>query len=182
MALPSGCSIRVRSLRPSLDDAGALSRVLIDYAILDSTGTVLGARVHVLSQQPRTQTDPFVADGTQTAFSTSAAPYDGAQPVVQVGQVDLTTGFALTDNKDGTWTATFAVAPAKGTRVALRYPAGPSLANSAGDLPKTLDLTAGTGTVYSGAAAQTSHQTVGDLGAVLRAWAEARVLADVFGG
>jgi len=182
VSLPTGCTVHMQSLRISLDANGSVQQVSIGYAVEDASGAAMGSRVHTLTQKARMHTDACVADGKTTAFAATAAPYDGAQPTVQVARVSVTTGYTAAANADGAWTVTFSKPPAKDASVALTYAAGPALSNSAGDLLATLGLTAGTGTVYSSTAATTSHQTVGDAAAVLRAWAEARVLADVFGG
>jgi hypothetical protein len=184
MSLPTGWSIRVRSITANFDPNGTDPSCHIAFDLLDPTNTIVGSRFHSLTQDGPIRHDPIAGDGTTASFTTTAAPYSGSRLNVILDGNLQTSGYTTSTNANGTITVTFTTAPAKGTKGNLNYGIGPGLANNAGDLPAVLGLASSSGPVYSGkvggAAMQTSHQKIADLAAMLVAWAQVRVMDDVF--
>ena len=191
MGLPTGWTVEVSAIQAQFGQGGSNPMCAIHYRLLNESGSQVGSDVHVLRQNPSPTTDAFAADGTTTAFTTSQVPYAGStvEVLVRVKKATQATtadpsSYSEATNTDGAVTVTFATAPAKDEGVTLNYTTGPSLANAAGDLPSVLGLSSSSGTVYAGTvngkSAQTSHQSVVEIAAVLLSWAQARVEADKF--
>jgi hypothetical protein len=189
MALPTGLSVRVKSMTVDFDDSGVATAVAVQHALVDDGGNVLGGGARRYVADGPTVRDSFLGDGKTTVFTTTQASYGGTLLSVQLNGVAQTSGFATASNADDTISVTFSTAPAgpnpaatpptPAVEVALAYSTGPGLWNAAGDLTKTLGLTSGQGMVFAGSSAASAHKMAADTAGLLRQWAAARLAADL---
>lgn len=176
MALPTGWKIDVTAVHGS-----PAVQARISYTITNSSGVQVGADSYTIPHTPPSKTDSFTGDGTTAAFTTSTAVYDNL--TVAVGG-SVVTDYTTATDASGETVITLTTAPAAKAAIKATYDTGPGLTNKAGDIPTTLGLSKGTGTVYTGtvggSSVSVSTATADALGTALYAWATARVEADIF--
>ena len=133
MGLPAGIEAVVTHVAASLV-AGRPQRVTITVELRDAGGAVIGQAVRAIGNLPPLTVDACVADGKQTAFATAHMPDPPGSLVVQVGDHELRPD-QYSVSGTGPLTVALPKPPAQGTRILLRYTAGPWLGGAAGALP-----------------------------------------------